>query len=96
MKLHIKPSEKRIYLYAVKSYRNHDGKFGAKTVEKFGTVYLALTEIEKKNVDKELCFAYFERYFGLFFLFFRQIARYFSSSREKPSYQSSISQEIHD
>ena len=38
MKLHIKPSGKHIYLYAVKSYRNHDGKFGAKTVEKFGTV----------------------------------------------------------
>ncbi len=38
MKLGIKKSGKYTYLYAIKSYRDHNGKFGAKTVEKFGTV----------------------------------------------------------
>ncbi len=38
MKLGIKKSGKYTYLYAIKSYRDHNGKYGAKTVKKFGTV----------------------------------------------------------
>lgn len=38
MKLNIKKSGRFTYLYAVKSYRDHNGKSTTKVVEKFGTV----------------------------------------------------------
>ena len=38
MKLNIKKSGNFTYLYAVKSFRDNNGKYGAKTIEKFGTI----------------------------------------------------------